>query len=215
MTRKKSQRLAELEMYHQVVTVPRGGSNPGLLDRFSQGQPITLEIGCGKGEYTIELARRDPDRRFVGIDLKGDRLHRAASRARAMGLDNVLFVRIEAERLREILRPDSVAEIWLTYPDPHPGPTDRRRRLTAADQLDLYQELLIESGCVHLKTDDFGLHEFTIKEIEQHKWRILERSTNLYGHPAPGDDRLQIRTTYEGRHLDAGKTITYLRFAPR
>lgn len=214
MTRKKSRRLAELDLLPHVVTVPRGESNPGLLDRFSQGCPITLEIGCGKGEYTVELARHDPEQRFVGIDLKGDRLHRAASAAQRHNLQNVLFVRIEAERLREIIRPDSVAEIWLTYPDPHPGPTDSRRRLTAPEQLALYRELLTPGGCIHLKTDDFGLYEFTRRSLEEQNWHILDFSRDLYGESGLSDDRLRIQSTFERRHLAAGRAITYLRFAP-
>ena len=214
MTRKKSKRLAELDGFSHVVTVPRGESNHGLLDRFSMGQPITLEIGCGKGEYTVEMARRDPGHRFVGIDLKGDRLNRAAFAARSHDLSNVLFVRIEAERLREIIRPDSVGEIWLTFPDPHPGPTDVRRRLTAPDLLILYRELLVDSGKVHLKTDDLALHDFTRRTLEKLSWRILYSTTDLYGGRALNDDRLEIQTTFERRHLEVNRTITYICFAP-
>jgi len=213
MGRTKARRIAAVRNLANVVTIPRDRLDRGPIERFRHDQPLTLELGCGNGDYTLQLARRFPHRRFVGLDLKPDRLHRGATAAAALGIDNVLFVCAEADGLLGMFQPGSLEDIWITFPDPHPKPTQAKKRLTAPRFLALYRELLGDDGRGHLKTDDPQLFDFTLRSLRRNAWSIEAANPDIYAGDTT-DPLLTIQTTYERRHLTAGKRIRYIRFRP-
>jgi tRNA (guanine-N7-)-methyltransferase len=184
---------------------------------FGNPNPVTLELGCGKGEYTIGQARLFPDRNFVGIDIKGARIWRGAKTALQDGLSNVRFLRTRIDFLNAFFVPGEVAEIWLTFSDPQPERP--RKRLTSPIFVERYRNILAPGGCVHVKTDSPLFHEYTLEQIEEHGYAMVEHLPNVYS-PALeqlSEDMqrvLQIRTFYESRWLKEGRTIRYICFRP-
>ncbi len=176
---------------------------------FRNDHPITLELGCGKGEYTIELARQYPNRNFIGIDIKGARLWRGCKTVEEDQLKNVVFIRTRADHLEQLFGPGEVSEIWITFPDPQPG--KERKRLTAPIFLNRYQKILIPSGIVHLKTDDFDFFAYTQEIIEKTKVKVLLAIEDLYSENTQ-DPASQIQTYYEKIWLKQGKKISYIKF---
>lgn len=178
---------------------------------FKNGNPITLELACGKGDYTLGLARKFPDQNFVGIDVKGDRIWKGAKMALEEKLENVGFVRIQIEALTRIFGEEEIKEIWITFPDPFPKKGKSKKRLTSPRFLDIYRRILVPKGSIHLKTDEDGLYAFSLEILEEQKATILENITDI---DAQGErpELLQIQTFYEKQHLEAGRTIKYLRF---
>ncbi len=176
-------------------------------------KPIVLELGCGKGEYTVGLGAADPERNFIGIDIKGARMWRGAKTATGMGLANVGFLRTRIEFIGSFFGPDEVSEIWITFPDPQLKKGREKKRLTSPVFLAYYAQFLAPGGTIHLKTDSRELHEYTKRVIEANGLPCEVASADIYGegldaiHPT-----LSIKTTYERRFLDEGKPITYLRF---
>ena len=181
-------------------------------EAFHNSNPIALELGCGKGEYTVGLARRFPDRNYIGIDIKGARMWTGATAAVDEGLENVAFLRTHIELLPHFFASGEVDEIWITFPDPQMKKT--RKRLTSTRFLELYRQVLAENGRVHLKTDSPFLYTYT-REMAHHNGITLAADTpDLYG----GDgerlisDILGIRTFYEQQWLARGLTIKYVAF---
>jgi len=181
-------------------------------DFFHNSNPIVLELGCGKGEYTVGLARRFPSCNYIGIDIKGARMWTGATAAQTEGLENVAFLRTNIELLPHFFAPGEVSEIWITFPDPQMKKT--RKRLTSTRFLELYRQVLRDGGRVHLKTDSPFLYTYT-REMARHNGIVAAADTSdLYG----GDgermlsDILGIRTFYEQQWLDRGLTIKYLAF---
>lgn len=200
------------------VSVPRLVCMGGEVDirgrwaqeHFHNDHPLVLELGCGKGEYTVGLAQKFPDHNFIGVDIKGARIWRGVRRIAELGLVNAAFVRARIEFLPAFFAPDEVEEIWITFPDPFPRDRQRRRRLTAPHFLDIYRRVLVPSGRVHLKTDDPGLYEFTLETIAgDPQCTLVTHSDDIYAgvlpHPA-----LEIKTFYELQHLAEGRTIKYV-----
>ncbi len=177
---------------------------------FKNENPITLELACGGGEYTVALAAKYPNRNFIGIDIKGARIWKGATKAINEGLENVAFCRIRIEQLNLFFGEGEIDEIWITFPDPFYKKV--RRRLTHQNFLKLYKNVLAESGKVHLKTDDDMLYEFTLEVLEEEKLPITYQNDNIYANPLYHDD-LEIKTTYEGMHLEKNKTIKYIQFS--
>ncbi|MDX1477659.1 MAG: tRNA (guanosine(46)-N7)-methyltransferase TrmB [Saprospiraceae bacterium] len=179
---------------------------------FGNAHPLTLELGCGKGEYTVGLGRRYPDRNFIGVDIKGARIWKGATQSHREALSNVAFLRTRIECITAFFGPGEVDEIWITFPDPFPRDSKVNRRLTAPVFLKRYRMLLKKRGLVHLKTDDPGLYAFTLETIEADPaCDLLYASDDVYA----GDlayDELAIQTFYERMHLADGRTIKYLRF---
>ena len=211
MTVKKLQRFAELSAFPNTFQNPAGMKGNWNKLYFKNDHPMTLELACGKGEYALELARRFPDRNFIGIDIKGARLWRGAKTALEENLANVAFLRIPIEKITEHFASNEIEEIWITFPDPFPRKGKARKRLTSPRFLNLYRQILQPDGLVHLKTDDRNLFEYT-KEILRREGCDLQMAIeNLYNGQNP-DDLLTIKTTYELKHLQAGKTIKYLSF---
>ena len=181
---------------------------------FHNSNPIVLELGCGKGEYTVGLARVHPDINYIGVDIKGARMWRGLTQARDEGLQNVAFIRTRIDQIEHFFGPGEVSEIWVTFPDPHPGEGERnaRHRLTSPEFLDRYRKIVGSDGILNLKTDSPIMYEFTLHEvIEKQGLPLLYASDDLYAN----DDDLEvkhIRTFYEQMWLDQGLTIKYLRF---
>jgi len=211
MPRKKLKRFAEIETFPNVIRV-FGDVAPGWYHNyFGNDNPITLEIACGKGEYTVGLARRYPDRNFIGIDKKGERIWRGAKIALEEGLKNSLFVRADAGLLAELFTERTISEIWIPFPDPFPQNSKADKRLTSPGFLAIYGRVLKPGGVIHLKTDDTDLFGFTINALRAAQGIIYRITFDLYD-DSIADDVLMLKTTYERRHLAAGKTIKYIRF---
>ena len=183
-------------------------------DFFSEPHPLTLEVGCGKGEYTVGLAQRHSGRNFLGLDIKGERIWRGSSRAAEIGLTNVGFVRMRAEDLAVQFGPGELSEIWITFPDPRPRDRDIKRRLTSPRFLGLYEQLLIPGGLLHLKTDNENLFEYTLEILAARLGATIERVTrDLYAETAFEFIEAQaIQTNFEGKYRSVGVPIKYVQF---
>ena len=176
---------------------------------FKNENPIVLELGCGKGEYTVGLADADPQRNYIGIDIKGARMWTGARRATDTGMSNVAFVRTDIELLPYFFAPGEVDEIWITFPDPQMKKV--RKRLTSTRFLELYRKVLRDGGHINLKTDSPFLYTYTSILCRENGIRPDADTDNLYASELV-DDILSIRTYYEQQWLDRGLTIKYLRF---
>jgi len=178
---------------------------------FGNNKPLILELGCGKGEYTIGMARKFPDANFIGIDIKGARMWRGARTAEKESITNVGFLRTRIELIESFFSSDEVDEIWITFPDPQLKKRRNKKRLTGPRFLNYYRSFLKDQGLVHLKTDSLELYEYTLGIIVENKLQIIRRSSDLYSEKDI-NEILSIRTHYEEMFLDAGKPITYLCF---
>ena len=181
---------------------------------FAAPHPITLEVGCGKGEYTVGLAQRHPERNFLGLDIKGDRIWRGSTRAEALGLSNVGFVRARAEALAEQFGPGELAEVWITFPDPRPRDRDIKRRLTSPRFLNQYVALLQPGGLLHLKTDNEALYDYTLEVLAAREGTTIGSKTkDLYAETDPEFAEAQaIQTNFEGKYRSVGVPIKYVQF---
>ncbi|HRH39205.1 MAG TPA: tRNA (guanosine(46)-N7)-methyltransferase TrmB [Flavobacteriales bacterium] len=224
MSKNKLSRFAENLTFDHVVqpTFTELVQGPFLLkgnwnrDLFKREAPLVLELGCGGGEYTVGLARLNPQRNYLGVDIKGARLWRGARTAKEEGLSNVGFLRTHVDHLLRCFGPQEVDEIWLTFSDPQIGKA--RKRLTSPLFLARYKEVLKPGGVVHLKTDSPLLYEYTLEQIAEHKLTTQEQSANVYAdlvHRVSPEEQavLNIRTYYEQMWLAEGRTIHYVRFA--
>lgn len=178
-------------------------------DFFSNTNPIILELGCGKGEYTIGLAEKYPQKNFIGIDFKGARLWRGAKTVQEKEMKNVAFIRTQVDHVNKFFGPGEISEIWITFPDPQPG--KERKRLTAPLFLDRYRILLCPEGILHLKTDDLDFYNYTLEIIGQYHHPLLYSTDDLY-HSGCSEDIISIRTFYENMWLEIGKKIYYIKF---
>ena len=218
MGKNKLQRFAEIEQFKNVfeLTDFQDGEKKNLRGKwreevFQNDAPIVLELACGKGEYTLELARRNPQCNYVGIDIKGARLWKGAKRALKGELDNVRFLRIYIDHLQEYFGAEEVDEIWITFPDPFLKYSKRNKRLSSPKFLSIYQQVLKPGGNIHLKTDSEPLFSYTRQIIERHQCKILDIEEDIYQN-RPEDEQLTIQTYYEKKHLEKGKAIKYIRF---
>lgn len=181
-------------------------------DFFHNDRPIVLELGCGKGEYTVGLARRMPDRNFIGIDIKGARMWTGACMARDEGLANVSFVRTDIELLPHFFAPGEVSEIWITFPDPQMKKT--RKRLTSTRFMELYRKVLAPGGIIHLKTDSPFLYTYTRLMATLNRLPVVADCADVHADTTlAADSVLRIRTHYESQWIGRGLSIKYLSFA--
>ncbi|TNE59432.1 MAG: tRNA (guanosine(46)-N7)-methyltransferase TrmB [Bacteroidetes bacterium] len=179
---------------------------------FGNAHPITLELACGGGEYTVALARQFPDRNFIGVDIKGNRIWKGAKTALEENRTNAAFLRTRIEVIGAFFAPGEIDEIWITFPDPFPRASKENRRLTSAYFLEKYREILRPGGLMHLKHDDPGFYQFTLDTIAADpRCQLLYANDDIYASPLAYPE-LGIRTRYESMHLEAGKTIKYVRF---
>ncbi|MGI8893767.1 MAG: tRNA (guanosine(46)-N7)-methyltransferase TrmB [Bacteroidia bacterium] len=218
MTKRKLQRFAELDTFSTVIhplpfqnPVQHDLSGRWNVDFFEKEQPIVLEIGCGRGEYTINLAQRYLHKNFIGIDIKGARIWRGGKTAHEQQMKNVGFLRITIDRLEYYFAKEEINEIWITFPDPHPKLSRQNKRLTSPLYLDRYQQILGPGGIMHLKTDHEGLFDYTLETIKERNAKICIATKDLYNSEFLNED-LEIKTTYEQKFLLEGKKICYLKW---
>ncbi len=178
-------------------------------DIFHNNHPVVLEIGCGKGEYTVGLGQMYPEKNFIGLDIKGARIWSGAKTAHEIGMTNVSFIRMHAEMLDSAFAPDEIAEIWITFPDPQMAKA--RKRLTGSRFLTLYRKILQTNGKIHLKTDSSFLYHYTMELIKANHLKAFICTDDLYG-CVTNDKILEIRTFYEKQWLSRGKKIKYIQF---
>lgn len=176
---------------------------------FNNNNPITLELACGHGAYTVGLSRLFPNRNFIGIDRKGARMWRGAKTALEENLDNAAFLRIQIDHCDQHFIADEIDEIWITFPDPHPEKD--RKKLTSPLFINRYKKFLKKDGLIHLKTDSDEMYEYTMAQIEANGFRLLEHDNNIYAADKVSPE-LEIKTYYEQKWLAMGKTIKYIRF---
>jgi tRNA (guanine-N7-)-methyltransferase len=179
---------------------------------FNNKNPLVVELGCGKGEYTVGLAQRFPEKNFIGIDIKGARFWRGAKTALEEGMKNVAFVRTQIELVDFIFDRNEVDEIWITFPDPQIKYKRTKHRMTNPDFLKKYKNILKPDAILHLKTDSEFMHGYTLGLLEGMGHEILYSHHDIYvNHEAP-KEVVEIQTFYEKQYLDKGKAITYLKF---
>lgn len=182
-------------------------------EHFRNDHPITLELACGKGEYTTGLAEMFPQRNFIGVDIKGARIWKGAGRALQLQLGNAAFLRTRIELMGHFFEKGEVDEIWIVFPDPFPRESKANRRLTSPQFLEIYRRVLKPGGTVHLKTDDQHLYAFTLDTIRDTEYSsLLYDNDDIYARDLPVAE-LAIKTYYELQHLAARKTIKYIRFS--
>lgn len=220
MGKNKLRKFAELENNPLVLQYPYGVVKADGFplrgrwrrDFFGNENPVVLELGCGKGEYTVGLGRRFTDKNFIGIDIKGARIWSGATAAMREGMNNVAFVRTSIELLEYFFAPSEVDEIWITFPDPQMKKVNKR--LTGTRFVEMYRRILAPGGIIHLKSDSPFLFAYTSMMADHNGLEIIERTGDLYATLAPDDPILNIRTHYEQQWLDRGLTIKYLSFRP-
>jgi len=180
--------------------------------QFENSNPIAVELACGRGEYTLDLAKRYPEKNFIGVDIKGARIWKGATIAMENKMKNVAFLRSRIEQIELFFKPGEVSEIWITFPDPFPKEGKENRRLTSPLFLEKYQTLLKKGAVVNLKTDSDLLYNYSLESVGNFPHaRILQSNSNIYAGELPHPD-LDILTYYEQQHLEDGRTIKYLAF---
>jgi tRNA (guanine-N7-)-methyltransferase len=211
MARTKQKKIKEVLSLPNVFDVSDGKLEIVLRDYCNNCNPFTLEIGCGHGDYTIELGKLYPDRNFIGIDMRGARVYTAAERALELNLTNVAFLWGKAEKLDAIFTKDSIEEIFIPFPDPHIKRKSIPLRLITPDFLIVYKSILTKNGKVHLKTDNEEYHRFAIKSLIENNCTIHSATSNLY-EEKKGEQFEEIKTRYEEHYLREGRAIKYICF---
>lgn len=177
---------------------------------FGNDNPIVLELGCGKGEYTVELADMYPEKNFIGVDIKGSRMWTGAKASFQKGMKNVAFIRTNIEIINEFFAKDEVSEVWITFPDPQMKKV--RKRLTSTRFMELYQQFVADNGLIHLKTDSNFLFTYTCEMVKANHYEVTFQNDDLYHSDFSDDKILSIKTAYEQQWLSRGLTIKYITF---
>lgn len=227
MARRKLEKFAEVrsfpnvyENFHPMIPELRG-ENAELVElkgmwakkHFKNNNTITIELACGRGEYTLQLARKYPERNFIGVDIKGSRIHQGAIIALEENLSNVAFLRMKIEKINNFFENGEVEEIWITFPDPFLRESKDNKRLTAPRFLDSYKDLIAENGIVQLKTDSPELYAYTQEVLQNYRGvKVLYDNPDIYSKQLDFPD-LEFKTYYEKKHLIDGRKIKYLRFS--
>jgi tRNA (guanine-N7-)-methyltransferase len=217
-SKNKLKRFRENETFTNVVQPTRDEVLEGFEWRgkwnsfFKNNNPIVLELGCGKGEYTVGLAQRNPDKNYIGVDIKGARFWRGAKSALEQGLDHVAFLRTQIELVDQLFGENEVDEIWITFPDPQIKYKRTKHRLTNPMFLEKYKQILKPNGIVHLKTDSEYMHGYTLGLLQGLGHEICYANHDVYRNEGSPSEVLEIQTFYENQYFEAGKPITYIQF---
>lgn len=216
----KQEKFAEFETLKNCFTLFFENLSKGFdlkgkwrSEYFKNDHPIVLELGCGKGEYTVGLAQNTPGKNYVGVDIKGNRIWTGAKQAIEQNLYNVGFLRTRIDFIDHCFDTNEVDEIWITFPDPQPQSTRERKRLTHNMFTNRYKKFLKPNGLVHLKTDSTGFYEYTLEVIAENKFPLVWHTNNLYQNcPADRQELIQIKTYYEKMFTEKGEDIKYICF---
>lgn len=211
MGQKKLLKFEAIGNYPNVLQYPENIKGK-WHDFFNNNQPITLELACGKGEYSVGLGRDYKDHNFIGVDIKGNRIYTGAKIALAEKLTNVAFMRTHIGKLNEYFEQGEVKEIWIIFPDPFLRESRAKNRLTHARFLHLYQQVLVPGAKINLKTDSKELYDFTLETIAEQGCFIHENIADIYG-KGKATGALAIQTYYEKMHLAEGRTIYFISFS--
>lgn len=211
MGQKKLIRFAELNTFSNVLQYPEDIKRK-WNEFFKNNNPITLELACGKGEYAVGLGQLYPNRNFIGIDQKGNRIWVGAKKALQQQLHNVAFLRIQIDQVSDYFDSNEVSEIWITFPDPQLRTGKAKKRLTHPKFLRLYKQILAPGGSIHLKTDSPALYQFTRQVIERYNCDLLEDIDNVYSNDKISEE-LKIKTYYESLDIAGSSRIHYLKFS--
>ena len=214
MGKDKLKRFAEVETFSNVLQLDAGKPFKGQWSNgfFKNDNPVVLELACGKGEYTVNLAVLFPQKNFIGIDYKGNRIWRGAKTALEDGVNNVAFLRIQIEIILDYFMPGEIDEIWITFPDPQPQVSREKKRLTSPRFLEKYKSILKPGGFINLKTDNDGFHAYTFEKIVENDLKLFIKTEDLYQSEFV-DEVLSIKTYYEKKYLKENKNINYLKFS--
>ncbi len=218
MAKNKLAKFADMEGYANVFQYPWAKISQEAFpfkgrwkEFFQNDNPIIVELGCGKGEYTVGLGERFPEKNFIGIDIKGARMWTGAKESNEKGMNNVAFLRTEIELLHHFFAQGEIDEIWITFPDPQMKKVNKR--LTSSRFIGLYLQSLAPKGIIHLKTDSPFLYTYTKALLELNKQEVLVDTSDLYKDQAVSEI-LEIKTFYEKQWLSRGLTIKYIQFRP-
>lgn len=217
-SKNKLKRFKENETFKNVIQPTREEVEKGFRFKgkwhefFKNDRPIVLELGCGKGEYSVGLAERYPDKNFIGIDIKGARFWRGAKTALEKGMNNVAFIRTQIELIDLIFAENEVSEIWITFPDPQIKYKRTKHRMTNTTFLKKYKGVLNEEGIVHLKTDSEFMHGYTLGLLHGEGHEVLYAHHDVYSNEYSPKEVLAIQTFYEQQYLEQNKAITYIKF---
>jgi len=214
--RKKLQRFADNAASYNVIELgkPSYETIKGRWnEHFKNDYPLVVELGCGRGEYTVGLAERYPEKNFIGVDIKGARIWVGSTYAKYEGLDNAAFLRTKVQQIDAFFAPDEVSEIWITFPDPRPRDRDEKRRLTYPGLMLIYQSLLKTDGWVKFKTDNTDLFNYTLEMIDEGQINVknLSYTHDLYTSEYQ-DEHFGLKTKYEGIFTEKGEKIKYMKF---
>ena len=211
MAQKKLIRFNELKSFANAMEYPE--NMPGKWNEFfKNNNPIILELACGKGEYTVGLAQLYPDKNFIGVDIKGNRMWAGAKIALVNKMMNVGFLRTQIDKINQYFSNNEIAEIWITFPDPFLRKSKTRKRLTHPKFLRLYHQFLKPDGLIHLKTDSPDLYHFTKTVINLYGLKTVSDFNDLYKNEAIAEE-LKIKTHYESMDIAKSNTIFYLSFS--
>lgn len=213
MAKRKLQRFAEIGTFDNVLQLDEGKIYKGKWKKefFKNDNQLIIELACGKGEYSVNLGKKYPDKNFIGIDYKGNRLWVGAKMAIDNNLSNVAFLRIQIQNILDYFEKGEVDEIWITFPDPQAQSPLERKRLTNPMFLGKYKTVLKPKGTMYLKTDNDGFYEYTLEKIAEGNHKIEDQTTDVYK-THPNDEVLSIKTHYERIYLQKGKNINYVKF---
>jgi len=221
LAKRKLQRFAENATFNHFFQPDWDELSAGFslrgkwnADFFGNNNPIIIEMGCGKGEYTVDLSDKYPEINFIGIDKKGARMWRGAKTSNDESRPNVAFVRIRAENIGKVFEPSEIDEIWITFPEPQPNSPRHSKRFTSPEFIARYRQVLKPGGIIHLKTDSDMFYNYTLDVIKEGKHHLLYNNGNLYANPDDPEvkDVIDVQTHYEKIWLEQGSTIKYLRF---
>ncbi len=214
MGKDKLRKFFEIDTFPNVYQLHLGKVMKGKWanEHFKNSNPIVLELACGKGEYAVNLAKMFPEKNFIGVDLKGNRIWRGARTGVDEGIANLAFLRIQIEDILEYFETGEIDEIWITFADPQPQLSREKKRLTSPGFLSKYQLLLKPNGKVNLKTDNDGLYAYTCEKAEELKLVVHKNTAHLYQSEF-ADEVLSIKTHYERIYLKHDKNINYIQFS--
>ncbi|KJD33813.1 tRNA (guanine-N7)-methyltransferase [Tamlana nanhaiensis] len=219
-SKNKLKRFRENETFNNVVQPTRDElvntqfslKGNWSKNHFKNNNPIVLELGCGKGEYSVALAKKYPNKNFIGIDIKGARFWRGAKTAVEDGINNVAFLRTQIELIEYAFAENEVDEIWITFPDPQIKYKRTKHRMTNAAFLQRYKQVLKPDGVVNLKTDSEFMHGYTLGLLHGAGHEVLYANHNVYKQEGSPEDVTAIQTFYESQYLQVQKPITYIAF---